>query len=255
MPKYIENKFINKFKKRDFFSREELFNFFLLYEPDLKESTLAWRIYDLKKKNIIKSVRRGYYTISSKPHFEPLLSTELIKFSKSFIEKYQDVKYCVWETDWLNEFLQHQTSKRILIIEIEKEFVESLYFLLKDTFENDLYFNPKDKTIDFYITESSYPIVIKNLITRSPIESRTVNDFKVSTPFLEKILVDLFADERLYYLYNGSELINIYENAITNYTINFTKLFSYAKRRERKNEIKLFLTNTMGHLIKEILDD
>ena len=80
-------------------------------------------------------------------------------------------------------------------------------------------------------------------------------NFKVSTPFLEKILVDLFADERLYYLYNGSELINIYENAITNYTINFTTLFSYAKRREREQEIKLFLKNTMGHLITDILDD
>ena len=252
MPKIIENKLIEEFKERESFSREELFEFFRFFEPNLKEGTFGWRIYDLKNKNIIKPLKRGLYTISYKPKFKPVLSSELIKLTKKVQEKFKEVKYCIWETDWLNEFSQHQTSKRILIIEIEKDFVESLYYYLKDTFTHDLYFNPDNKAIDFYISESNFPVVIKKLITRSPIEKRTENKLKLSTPLLEKILVDLFAEEKLFYFYQGSELMHIYENAINHYTINFTKLFSYAKRREREQEIKSFIMNNMSYPIKEI---
>jgi len=242
MPKIIENKFIDEFRNRDSFTREELFNFFSHFEADLKEGTFGWRIHDLKERNIIKSVGRGLYTISYKPKYKPRLSPELLKITKKIQEKFQDVKYCAWETDWLNEFLQHQTSKRILIIEIESEFMESLYYYLKDSFNHDFYFHSDSKAVEFYIPESNYPIVIKRLITRSPIGKRTEQKIKISTPLLEKILVDLFADEKLLYFYQGSERIHIYENAITNYTINYTKLFSYAKRRKREQEIKQFLT-------------
>jgi len=93
------------------------------------------------------------------------------------------------------------------------------------------------------------------LITRSPVGKRTENKVKLSTPLLEKILVDLFAEEKLFYFYRGSELRHIYENAIKSYTINFTKLFSYAKRREREQEIKSFITQHMEYLIKDIIND
>ena len=55
MPKIIENRLIEEFKDRDTFSREELFDFFRYFEPNLKEGTFGWRIYDLKNKNIIFS--------------------------------------------------------------------------------------------------------------------------------------------------------------------------------------------------------
>ena len=255
MSKIIETRLIEEFKDRESFSREELLDFFRLLEPDLKEGTFGWRIYDLKNKNIIKPLKRGLYTISYKPKFKPVLSPELIKLTKKIQEKFQEVKYCIWETDWLNEFSRHQSGKRILIIEIEKDFVESLYYCLKDNFKHDLYINPDNRAIDFYISESNYPVVIKKLITRSPIGKRTENKLKISTPLLEKILVDLFAGEKLFYFYQGSELMHIYENAINHYTINFTKLFSYAKRREREQEIKSFIIENMDYLIKDIIND
>jgi hypothetical protein len=48
--------------------------------------------------------------------------------------------------------------------------------------------------------------------------------------------------------------MHIYENAISNYTINFTKLFSYAKRRDREQEIKQFMTNHLCHLVGDIIE-
>lgn len=49
MSKSIENKLIEAFKERSSFDRNELYDFYLDFEPNLKESTFSWRIYDLKK--------------------------------------------------------------------------------------------------------------------------------------------------------------------------------------------------------------
>ncbi len=253
MPKIIENRFIEEFKNRDIFSREELFDFFKDFEPDLKEGTFGWRIYDLKNKNIIKSIQRGYYTISYKPKYTPEISVAILKLAKVISERFKDVKYCIWDTNWINELAQHQSGKKLIIIEIEKDFVETLYYELKDSFRFDFYLNPDEKAIDFYISESQNPVVIKKLITRSPISKRTEKKIKFYIPFLEKILVDLFTENKLFYFYQGAELIHVYENALKNYTLNYTKLFSYAKRREREHDIKQFMTNNMYHLVKDII--
>lgn len=254
MPKIIENRLIEEFKKREYFTREDLFDFYCYFEPDLKEGTFGWRIYDLKRKNIIRSLKRGLYVISYKPKYMPDISFEVVKLAKRITDRFEDVKHCIWETEWLNEFSQHQASRRIILIEIEKDFVESLYYELKDSSKSELYLNPDNKAINFYIAESNYPVIIKKLITRSPITRRTERKINFYTPLLEKILVDLFAEEKLFYYLQGAELMHIYENAISNYTVNFTKLFSYAKRREKEQDIKQFMTNHMYHLVKDIIE-
>ena len=253
MPKIIENRLLEEFKDRDAFSRKELLDFFRYFEPDLKEGTFGWRIYDLKNKNIIKSIQRGYYTISYKAKYKPEISEELLKLAKVISERFEDVKYCLWDTDWINEFSQHQSIKKLTIIEIEKDFVESLYYELKDSFQFDIYLNPDKKAIDFYISESQNPVIIKKLITRSPISKRTEKRIKFYTPLLEKILVDLFTENKLFYFYQGAELMHVFENALKNYTLNYTKLFSYAKRRDREQDIKQFMINNMYHIVKDVI--
>jgi len=255
MPKVIEKRLIEEFKDREAFSREELFDFYRCFEPDLKEGTLGWRIYDLKEKNIIKTVKRGLYKISYRPRYKPEISPELFKLGKKIGAKFEEVKFCIWDTSWLNEFLQHQSSKLMMIAEIEKGFEESLYYELKDNFKNEIYLNPHEREINLYITESRLPIVIKKLVTRSPLDTRIEKKVKLPTPQLEKILVDLFAEEKLFFYLQGSEMIHLYENALNNYSINFTRLFSYAKRRERDQEIKQFMSNHLLHLVKDFIDD
>jgi len=255
MPKIIENRLIKEFKDSASFTREELFDFFRQFEPDLKEGTLAWRIYDLKNKDIIKPLMRGLYSVSHKSKYCPAISQELYKIAGKINTRFADIKYCLWETEWLNEFSQHQSSKKMILVEVEKDFVESIYYELKDNFKKDIYLNPDEKTINFYISESNQPVVIKNLITRSPIGNQLERKVEIYTPLLEKILVDLFAEEKLFYPYQGRELVHIFENAFKAYAINFTKLFSYAKRREKDIEIKTFLTDNIPHIVKDIIHD
>ena len=254
MPKIIENRLLEEFEDRDGFSREELFDFFRYFEPNLKEGTFGWRIYDLKNRNIIKSIKRGYYTISHKPKYKPEISVEVLRLAKVISERFEDIKYCIWDTGWINEFARHQSGKKLVIIEIEKGYVESLYYELKDSFQFDFYLSPDEKTINFYISESQSAVVIKKLITRSPVSKRVENRKKLYTPLHQKVLVDLFIENKLYYFYQGAELMHVYENALKNYTLDYTKLFSYAKRREREQDIKQFMANNMYHLVKNVIE-
>lgn len=254
MPKFTENRLIETFKDKESFTREELFDFFKYFEPNLKEGTFGWRIHDLKNKNIIKPLMRGLYTLSYKPKYKPEISADLLKLVKKINDRFKDVKYCLWETNWLNEFSQHQSGKKILIVEAERDFMDAFFFELKENYKGDVYLAPDEKAINFYVAESIQPVVIKRLVTRSPISTRTEKKSAFHTPLLEKILVDIFVEDKLFYYSQGSELIHIFQNALKNYNINYTKLFSYAKRREKVIDIKNFLNLNMHHLVKDIID-
>ena len=36
--------------------------------------------------------------------YKPKISPEIIKLSKQITNKFEDVKHCIWETEWFNEF-------------------------------------------------------------------------------------------------------------------------------------------------------
>lgn len=255
MNKIIENKLIEKFKEKGSFSREELYCFFKSFDPGLKTGTFGWRIYDLKKRNILTSIKKGFYTISQKQEYKPWISKEIIKISKKLTELFDDIEYCIWETSFLNEFAQHQSGKKIILIEVERDLMESVFYELKDSLKYDFFINPNETTIDLYLSESENPAVIKRLITRSPIDMQTQKKVKVYTPYLEKILVDLYCEEKLFYFFQGSELVHIYENAIKNYPINFSRLFNYANRRGKEKEIKEYLKSNLQHIVKNLIND
>lgn len=145
MSKSIENKLIEAFKEHSSFDRNELYDFYLDFEPDLKESTFSWRIYDLKKKDIIKIIGRGLYIISNKPKYKPVLSENVLKIARKSSERFEEINYCIWETQWLNEFTQHQTSNQMIVVEVEKEFVDSFYYNLNDNLRMDFFLNPDEK--------------------------------------------------------------------------------------------------------------
>ena len=250
MTTFVEKKLVEKFKNKKLFSRNELYDFYTQFEPNLNKNTFAWRIFNLKRKNIIKPVKRGYYTLSNKPVFQPEISKRLYNLAKSFSRDLAQINYCIWESKWLNEFSRHQSNKNFIIIEMEAEnsWLEILYFKMKKKEKNrgvNTFLNPDQKIFDYYISQTHNPVVIKKLISRSPCTKTSVKKTKVTTPKLEKILVDIYADKELFYLYQGSELVHIYQNALENYTINFTTLFNYAKRRGKHQEIKDFIKNNL----------
>ncbi|NOR46284.1 MAG: hypothetical protein GQ534_11915 [Candidatus Delongbacteria bacterium] len=247
--KYLNKEFYDIFRNRKIIKRIDFFEYFSKQNPNLKKSTFSWRIYDLKQKGIIRSVGRNLYSLSDKFIYKPNSDKEIDKISNIISKNFQLVKYCMWRTGWLNEFTVHQTFENRIILEIEKGLTESVYYFLKDNTNFDLYINPDHKTINYYISESRNAIIIKNLTSRSPIIK--LSDKKnIVFPSLEKILVDIFADKLLYLSFQGSELINIFENAINKYSVNYTTMYSYSSRRGVRQDLKQFIKENISFFIE-----
>ena len=80
-------------------------------------------------------------------------------------------------------------------------------------------------------------IVIRSLISQAPL----MEVEGVRIPKLEKIMVDLIADDTLFGAYQGKELKMIYKNILDAYTINYSTLRRYSQRRNKWDKVKSYL--------------
>ncbi|MBD3557531.1 hypothetical protein H6S82_01440 [Planktothrix sp. FACHB-1355] len=252
MSEFLEKEINNHFKNRKPFTRKELYDFYLEYKPDINERTFGWRIYELKKKNIIRSVGKGVYTLSGKPEYKPSPSDSLKKINKLMKKVFLDIKYSIWETSWFNEFSNHQITANFIVLDIEKELLNSVFYALRDKNINDLYLQPTEKEIEIYVMEKVDPVILRPLITRSPVQKIYIDYINLSIPTLEKMLTDLFCDRHIFYFYSGAEMKRIFENALDRYTIDFSRLFAYANRRGKEEEIKNFIVENFNPLLEGI---
>lgn len=242
MADLMKNIVLDNFAMGTVFSRKELYDYYLKKEPDLKESTFAWRIYDLKKRGIISQIRKSTYIVSGKHPFQLGLSEFSLELLKKNAEHFKDIRYCAWEPSCLNEFSQHIIFSDLLILEVEKDILESAYFHLKDSSYQNIFIKPDLKTMEYYVAESDRPVILKPLITRSPLKSAVHDNYKYYTPALEKILVDIIADNNLFYFLEGTETEGILMNAFDKYHIDKSALINYAARRGKK-EIMIAYVN------------
>ncbi len=221
------------------FTREELYDYLeQSFFPGLKETTFRWRVYELKKTNIIISVTRGIFKLSdNKKIFEPSINNKYHKISRMLKKNFSSISYCIWSSSWLNEFSRHQASNDIIFVEVEKELVNPVFNLLLDNYFKNVYLEPDKFVTKIYISENQTSIIVKSMITKSPIQS--VKNVKV--PKLEKILVDLFSDNKYLDSYKGYEQKVIFENAFAEYRLNLSNLINYSRRRKKDKLIKDFL--------------
>lgn len=243
MPKnFLIKQLKQRFAERPLILREELFDFYRTFEPDLNESTFGWRIFSLKRQNILRSVGIGVYTIDDKTQFHPQIEPKLIEIAGKISKQFPVARYCVWSTRWINEWMIHQPGRFLLIIEVEGSATESVFYFLKDNNYRNVFYDPDENLLERYISEQQESIIVKQLVTKAPLRKER----KISIPAPEKLLVDLFVERMLYAAFQGSELVNIFNNFYNLYTLNITKMLAYAKRRTKEQELLDFITrNTL----------
>lgn len=239
MPKnYITDQLQQHFAGRTSFSRKELYDFFLRFDSELKEATFRWRVYDLKAKKLIRPISRTAFVLSYKPTFTPFLENGEVKLALLVEKAFQSLKHVVWSTRVFNEFMVHQPGRFFTLIETEKEAAEAVFHVLQDNKVKNVYLQPEEKELHRYISELDDAVIVQPLVSKAPLQRVSGKQ----TITLEKMLVDVFAEKKLYYAYQGYELSLIFNNAYEKYSIDFTKLFSYAQRRKREKELKAFIT-------------
>src|SRR5690606_23330072 len=99
----------------------------------------------------------------------------------------------------------HIPAKHITILQVEKEALEPVYDFLKEQKLGDIFIQPEEKEIERYIYESDKAIVLLPLVTKSPLQKIKT----VSTTTLEKLIVDLYSDKKIFAAFQGSELAHI----------------------------------------------
>lgn len=236
--KYIYSK---KKEGKSYILREDIINYIANNFPKTNLNTLRRRISDLKRKGIITKVDKNVYFIGSKPRYFPSYTKFVEKINKNINKHFPFLEnYCTWNTQWLNEFTTLQTDKYMIIVEVERGIEDALFDYLADSYKN-VYIKPTRKEVDRYILTNNQSIVVKPLITNSPVIKKEYLQF----PKLEKILVDLFCDSDIFAAYQGNQLLNIYINSIKKYAFNRKTLLAYAKRRRKEKRLKVFLNNIL----------
>jgi hypothetical protein len=220
------------------FTRDELFNFYNAFEPGLNSNTFAWRIHDLKTKKIISSVSRSQFSLAYKPIYSPTIDKKLKELYTRLQNAFPHARKTVWSTQWLTEFMLHIPGRYATIIEAEKGSLESIFYFLKDHKYKNVFLEPGKKEIDLYISGCDHPIILKSLVSLSPLQSQK----KFTSPALEKILLDIFAERDVFNAFQGHELSIIFNNAYNRYQVNFSTLMAYARRRGKSKPLAEFLS-------------
>lgn len=247
---FIIKHLLERFKNRKSFTRKELYAFYCEFEPELKETTFRWRIYDLKEKRIISSLATGLFTLEYVPNFYPAVSDSNKKLHEVLSKQFIGLKLCIWSTQILNEFMLHLPGKFYTILEVEKDGLEPVFHYLQDIKMGDVFLQPSEMELERYVKEKEGAVVLKSLISKAPVQ---VLD-GVPTITLEKLIVDIYSDEKTFATYQGSELAHIINNAYNKYALDLSKLYAYAKRRGKEDVLKEYLTKETD-IANTILND
>lgn len=226
-----------RFRNQANFSRNELYEVYRETLPDLKESSFAWKIHQLKKRKIIQSIKRGVYTLTIKSEYHPDITEKLKRIFLTVKRKGMTENISIWSSSWLNEFMVHQPMRYVIILEVDSDILDTVYYLLKDNIYKKIYLQPGKQQMLNYAMEEQEPVILLPLISRSPVKEYN----KIIIPTLEKILVDLFVGYNIFYWTQGQELINIFNEAQLRYQINYTTLLAYARRRGADKKLKKFM--------------
>ena len=232
------------FSGRKFFGKADLRNFYQKRAPSLSESAFRRIVYALERRDQIIPVDAGVYRFSNghnTPHalkkFTPSFSPELRQIDREIKMAFPYAEVLVWETRLLHEFMLHQPGRSQIILETEKDVSESVFNFLNTRWTGRVFLQPDRLTFERYVLPRSDGIVITSLLSQSPHQKVE----GVSTPKLEKILVDIFADDDIFYIFHGEELVHIFEAAFDRYQVSQKAIFRYAQRRKLDQKLRDFL--------------
>lgn len=186
---------------------------------------------------------RGTYELGSGMPYLPELKPRVTKISKFIQKNFPEVAFCAWNSDLLNEFAQHLSAHPIILVDVEREVAESVYYQLKEEF-NGVFLRPPETIINEVLPDFRLPILIRHLVSESPLNQ--LNQLPLIS--LEKMLVDVFCDMEFNYL-EGSERRAIFKNAYFKYIVNENKLLRYAARKGRRQDIHKYILE--GNFIQQ----
>jgi hypothetical protein len=232
MANNLSNIINTAFSHKTHFTKSELEKVLAEYYTDYKnDNTLNWRIHDLKNKGVIQNFARGVYALADKKEYQPEISNEAAELFRRIREDLPYTTISIIDTKWFNEFMQLQVFKTNIIVEADKIATSTVFNKLIDAGKK-AFLNPDPEIIERYVSNTEDAIIVKSLITESPI----IEHQGIKIASLEKMLVDCIADTRIYGA-QSQEKDSIFKAAAEKYCINTSTLKRYARRRNKTEAI------------------
>jgi len=207
------------------------------FEPNVKETTIDWRVYKLVQSGVLSRIGRGKFTLGQGKNYVPPISSRLKKIYAKLHKQFPCLQICVWHTSLLNEFMQHQPGRFYTLAEAEKDAMENVFYFLKEHKHNVL-LNPSAEALSRYGSGEKETTIVKPLVSEAPMQK--VND--VQTLTLEKMLADIFCDVTIFASQQGNEMQTIFREAYNRYTIHESRMLRYADRRGKKELFDQYLS-------------
>ena len=193
----------------------------------INEPSLYARVRKKRETGELVRVGKGIYSPSHLPVFDYAFFSPTAKEIHSFLMKEYGGKiyFAVYEAGILNRFLNHLIAVNTVIVDVEKEFAEAVFFALKENGFQNVLLNPTEEDCVRYCGEDGKSIIVKTMPLRSPVNRKN------GKVMLEKLLVDVVSDKRLRYFFEGDETEGAIEEMVTHYSLDYAKARTYAKRR------------------------
>ena len=201
-------------------------------ESGFSKTAVNWFLHKLTSERKLCRVGRGVYSVVFRQEFRNEPDEPLINLARQILDQYPGVRACFYQGAILSPLLHHLSYNALTYIEVQRELTEILFHRLQEAGEK-VYLKPSREMMQNYIDISKSGIIIKPLISGSPVTIES----GIPMPALEKIIVDTLCDEDFSYL-QGCEWEYIVENAFSLFSINSSRLFRYAGRRGKLQEIK-----------------
>lgn len=219
------------FKPNVIYSEEDIFFLLKATFPSLSTINLKWKLFELVKNKKIISVGTKKYVLNTKEYIYEYYDEVTKNIDDLLSNKYKNIKSVLWENRQLNEWLNLLIAKNIIIVEIEKGFEDFVFEEINNNFKNKVVLlKPESKVITRYIDNGL--VIVKTLYSRSPLKDKT------HLITLEKLVVDLIADSIWQNMLDTKSIEEIIIGIKDNYYLNKDKMITYAKRRNRLNELK-----------------
>lgn len=206
--------------------------------PDCSETSINWMLFTLHKQGSLASAGTGkYYRI---PQYAPVKkkysyphSPEYLDLEKEIIEVYPLANLQMWELIQMNDFVNHQIAKNVIILEVETMLVDTVYELLHEKHPYAMI----QPTYDAFYKQRApeTDIVVQKLISEAPTPDAN------HSCVIEKLLVDLLSKKLSGSLIERSEYPRIYKDVFCKYNIDETRMFRYAKRRHLYDNLLSFI--------------
>lgn len=228
---------VNALRERESVSKKALVRRIVRSFPDLTESAINWRLHALKTKGSIHSPHYGAYSLKAKDTYEPVIKSSLKRLFNKIKKEFGDIDLCVWDSHWFDSFLSKPLVTGYLAAEVPKELTEQVFNTLTDM-SKKVYLDPGADIYERYIANNTESIVIKPIISESPI----IEIDGTSIASMEKLLVDALAEEDSFFFLQNCEPETLFKNVIERYNLSVTRMRRYSKRRSQYDRLSTILS-------------